>query len=123
MLKIHTRNLGTVTVLCLQGRIVNGETASLRSAVDSQTRVSAVILDLARVSAVDASGLGLMLELRKQTELRGVRFKLMNATKFVRRVLEITRLDSVFEVASGMEALPATARASSHQAMPFARCA
>ena len=96
MLKIQTRNLGNVTVLCLQGRIVNGETETLRNAVHSQSHVNAIILDLAGVNAVDASGLGLMLELRQQTEARGIRFKLMNATESVSRVLGVTRLDSVF---------------------------
>ena len=35
MLKVHAKNLGTVAVLCLQGRIVNGETETLRNAVHS----------------------------------------------------------------------------------------
>ena len=47
MLKVHAKNLGTVAILCLQGRIVNGETATLRDAVRSQSQVSAVVLDLA----------------------------------------------------------------------------
>ena len=130
MLKVHTRKLGNVAVLCLQGRIVNGEAASLRNAVDSQinavsseTRAGVVVLDLARVSAVDASGLGLMLQLRKETESRGSRFKLMNASKLVRRVLEITRLDSVFEVTSAVELLPATSRLRPGRVMQLARCA
>ena len=123
MLKVHTRNLGTVTVLCLQGRIVNGEKASLRQAMDSQLRTSVVVLDLGRVSAIDASGLGLMLELRQQAELRGMRFKLMNVTKLVNQVLEVTRLDSVFEITSGVELLPAISRARPAGAMEFARCA
>ena len=97
MLKVHSRNLDNVTVLCIEGRIVNGETSTLRDAVSSQ-QCASVILDLSRVSTIDASGLGLMLELRKQAESRGVRFKLMNVSRFVRRVFEITRLDSVFEV-------------------------
>src|SRR5437016_14644968 len=103
MLRVHTRNLGNVTVLCLEGRIVNVEAASLRQALDSQSRASLIVLDLGRVSAVDASGLGVMLELRKQAQSRGVRFKLMNATKLVSRIFEITRLDSVCEITSGVE--------------------
>jgi len=97
MLKIHARNLGDVAVLCLEGRIVNGETSALREAVASQ-HANAVVLDFSRVSAIDASGLGLMLELRNQAESRGSRFKLMNVSRFVRRVFEVTRLDTVFEV-------------------------
>jgi len=109
--------------LCLQGRIVNGETASLREAVNSQTRVGTVVLDLERVSTIDASGLGVMLELRRQSLAKGIRFKLMNVTRLVSRVLEVTQLDSVFEIAPTIELLPATSRMPSHQAMPFLRCA
>jgi anti-anti-sigma factor len=123
MLKVHARNLGNVAILCLQGRIVNGETAPLRHAVDSQSKVSAVVLDLARVSTVDAGGLGVMLELRAQTESRGVGFKLINVTRFVRNVLEITHLDSVFEVTSAAESLPVMSRASRAPVMELARCA
>src|SRR3977135_4176572 len=98
MLKEHATHLGTVAVLCLQGRIVIGETETLGSAVHSLSEVSAVILDLARVTTVDAHGLGVMLELRAQAESKGIRFELMNVTKWVSSVLEITRLDSVFRI-------------------------
>ena len=129
MLKIHTRNLGDVAVVSVQGRIVNGETASLREAVGSEvaarqkSRGRAIVLDLARVSAVDASGLGLMLELREQAERRGVRFKLMNVTKFVKRIFEVTRLDSVFEVSSAIDPPPAIHHPQPARVIPFARCA
>jgi len=123
MLKVHARNLGNVAILCLQGRIVNGETETLRDAVHSQSKVSAVVLDLARVSTVDAGGLGLMLELREQTKSKGIGFKLMNVTKRLTRVLEITRLDSVFEVTSGAELLPAVSRGRPASGMQLASCA
>ena len=122
MLKVHARNLGNVAILCLQGRIVNGETAPLRNAVDSQSEVSAVVLDLARVSTVDAGGLGVMLELRAQTESKGIGFRLINVSKLVGTVLEITRLNSVFEVTSGVELLPVVSPARA-QVMELARCA
>src|SRR5262249_21072537 len=107
MLKVHTRNLGNVAVVSLQGRIVNGETASLREAVANQSDASAVVLDLARVTTIDASGLGLMLQLRRQTESHGAGFKLMNVSSFVRQVFEITRLDPAFEVIPRAAPLPA----------------
>ena len=110
MLKVHAKNLGTVAVLCLQGQIVNGETEILRNALHSISEVNAVILDLARVTTVDAGGLGVMLELREQAESKGIRFELMNVTKLVSRVLEVTRLDSVFEITSGMEFFPVVSR-------------
>lgn len=123
MLKVHEKNLGAVAILCLQGRIVRGETATLRNAVHSQSGVSAVVLDLARVSTVDAGGLGEMLELREQTQSRGIDFKLMNVTKLVSRVLEITRLHSVFEVTSVAEILAAGSFGGPASVPELASCA
>ena len=122
MLRVYAKKLGTVAIVCLQGRIVNGETAALRDAVDSQSNVSAVVLDLGRVSTIDAAGLGVLLELRERTQLRGIDFKLMNMTKLVSRVLEITRLNSVFEITSGAEIL-LTVSHSMPASLELASCA
>jgi anti-anti-sigma factor len=67
------------------------------------------VLDFARVNRIDAGGLGVLLELREQTKARGIEFKLMNVTKLVKQVLEITRLDSVFEISSELELTSAAA--------------
>jgi anti-anti-sigma factor len=123
MLKVHARNLGNVAILCVQGRIVNGETEILRKAVQSLSDVSAVVLDLARVTAVDAGGLGIMLELRQQAELKGIRFELMNVTQWVRRVLEVTRLDSVFQITSSIGFYPAVSRGRRASVPALAPCA
>jgi anti-anti-sigma factor len=103
MLKIHTRNFGDVAILYLQGRVVNGETTVLSRAVNSQVDAHLVVLDLARVNTIDAHGLGVLLGLREQTLSKGIEFKLMNLTKPVVDVMEITRLNTVFEVVSGAE--------------------
>jgi anti-anti-sigma factor len=100
MLKVHVQRFADITILRLQGRIVIGETTTLRKAVASQSDTSALVLDLARVSGIDAAGLGVMLELREQTQLKGIEFRLMNVTRLVQQVLEITCLNSVFEIAS-----------------------
>ncbi len=123
MLKVHAKNLGTVAVLCLQGRIVKGETEILRNALHSVSEVSAVVLDLARVTTVDAGGLGVMLELREQAESKGIRFELMNVTKLVSRVLEVTRLDSVFQITAGVDFFPAVSRSGRAPVAALASCA
>lgn len=123
MLKVHAKKLGTVAVLGLQGQIVNGETELLRNAMHSLSEVSAVILDLARVTTVDAHGLGVMLELREQAEANGISFELMNVTRWVSRVLEITRLDSVFQITAGVEFFPAVSRSQRASLAALASCA
>jgi anti-sigma B factor antagonist len=123
MLKVHAKRLGTIAVLSLEGQIVNGETEMLRQAMHSLSTVSAVKLDLAGVTTVDAGGLGAMLELREQAEASGIRFELMNVTKQIRRVFEITRLDSVFRIAAGVEFFPTVSRSRPESIGSLASCA
>lgn len=98
MVQIKITKLGKLSVLYVAGKIVRGETDALRNAVLAQVDASAVVLDLAGVNTVDAGGLGLILELRAQTESKGIEFRLENVTALVRRILEITKLDSVFKI-------------------------
>ena len=105
MLTIGNTRMGNVAVLCLQGRIVRGETDDLRGAVLAQLDADVVVLDLARVNTIDAGGLGSLLDLREQTESRGIEFRLMNVTRLVGQVLEITRLSSVFGMLTEREVL------------------
>ncbi len=123
MLKVHAKTLGTTAVLCLQGRIVTGETETLREVVQSVSETSAVVLDLAQVTTVDAHGLGVMLELREQTLQRGIRFELMNVSNRLSWVLEITRLDSVFQITSAAEFFPSVSRASFARTATLRPCA
>ena len=131
MLKVHTRNFGNVAVLSLQGQVVNGQTEILRNAVQSLSEAmpeaGVVKLDLGRVTAVDAGGLGVLLELREQFHENGIRFELTNLTRQIRRVFEITRLDSVFHITSAVEFFPAVSpnrqtRFTVHRT-PLASCA
>ena len=100
MLGISTSNLGNVVVLCLRGKIILGETVALRNAVACQIEASVIVLDLARVTAIDAHGLGVLLKLRGEAEANGIEFRLVNVHRLVRRILEITQLDSVFDIAT-----------------------
>ncbi|HKA17995.1 MAG TPA: STAS domain-containing protein [Blastocatellia bacterium] len=104
MLNVVIENVGELRVLHLRGRIVSGvPIETLRKVVFAQESASAVILDLAWVDLIDAGGLGALLEIRMRAQSRGIEFKLMNVTRRVKDVLEITRLDSVFEFASREE--------------------
>lgn len=118
MLKVHAKNLETVTILSLQGEIVTGQAEILCNVVQSLIGTSAVILDLGQVSKVDAHGLGVLLDVRACTQARGMRFELMNVSEPLHMLLEITRLDSVFQITSGVEFFPSI---SPEQQEPMAR--
>ena len=117
MLKINTKKLGAAKVLCLEGQIINGDTDTLRSAMQSVSDTSDITLDLSNVSVVDAHGLGVLLELREQRVSRGLRFELMNVSSRLNRILEITRLNTVFDIKSRAGIFSGSTRA---QQLPIA---
>jgi anti-anti-sigma factor len=93
MLTVIVENAGEVVVLRCLGRIVRGhETAILCSAAQQQSQN--LVLDLTQVEAIDAAGTGALISL----QAAGFYLKLMNPTQQVRDVLNITRLDSIFEI-------------------------
>ncbi len=112
MLEVKAKKLESVAILYLKGQVVTGETEILRNAVCSMSDVNAIILDLTGVTTIDAGGLGVMLELRGLAESRGIRFELMNVSKWVARVLQIVRLDTVFRITSSVEFFPSCNRPS-----------
>lgn len=103
MLNVHAKKLNSVEVLCLEGQIVNGDTEPLRRLA---SEASDIILDLSKVTLLDAHGLGVLLQLREQTLANGTRFELRNVNERLSRVLEITRLNTVFEINSDVELFP-----------------
>lgn len=106
MLKVHTKKLGAIEVLCLEGQIVAGDTDVLRGTVQAIRTTADIVLDLANISIVDAHGLGVLLQLREQTVARGGHFELMNVSQPLYRIFEITRLNTVFDIKSGAELFP-----------------
>jgi anti-sigma B factor antagonist len=114
MLKITVQKLGDIHVLRCHGRIVAGDAGSiLRDAVLSRGHTGMVVIDLARVERIDAGGLGILLGLRESARSSAIMFKLMNATKRVEEILELTHLQSVFEFCSVRELLCLLHRAAS----------
>jgi anti-anti-sigma factor len=123
MLEVQAKKLENVAILCLKGQVVNGETEILRNVVHSLSEVSAIIVDLAGVTTIDAGGLGVMLELRAYAESKGIRFELMNVSKWIGRVLEVTRLDTVFRITSWVEIFPPGSRTRPTSLRELASCA
>jgi len=101
MLNATVQKLGDATILHFKGRIVIGDACLiLRNAVLGQADSRMLVLDLAQVDRIDAGGLGVLLGLREWARSKAIMFKLMNAGNKVEQVLELTRLDRVFESCS-----------------------
>jgi anti-anti-sigma factor len=116
MLNVTVQKLGDITVLRCQGRIVIGDACTiLRNAVLGQAHTRMLVLDLAQVDRIDAGGLGVLLGLRKWARSNAIRLRLMNVMNQVEHVLELTKLDRVFQFCSVWDMFhllqPATAMA------------
>ena len=107
MFKVYKKKSGDFTVLFLQGRLVTNEIFILRDAALTELNTNPIVLDFARVSRIDARGLGALLEIRELSESKGLPFKLANVPRLVRRIFEISHLDSVFEVMAEKDLLAA----------------
>jgi anti-sigma B factor antagonist len=99
--KLTTRQVGDVTVVDAVGRITLGEGASTFR--DSIRDLAAsghkkLLLNLADVSYIDSSGIGELVSGFTTVANQGGTVKLLNLTKRVQDLLQITKLYTVFEV-------------------------
>src|SRR5271154_4541642 len=94
------RDVGGVTVLDIEGRIVLGEESnSFREKVKSLLAAGKknIVLNLAQVSYIDSAGLGTLVATFHSARSQGAALKLVNlGTKF-KEVLQVTKLMTVFD--------------------------
>jgi len=62
-----------------------------------------LLVDLSEVGFLDSSGLGALVRAMTNSQKEGGQTKLLNAGPQVRRLLEMTKLDSVFEIHDDLE--------------------
>jgi anti-sigma B factor antagonist len=100
-MKVSTRQVDGVTILDLSGRITLGEgSVQLRDAVrDLLTKgQKQILLNLADVNYIDSSGIGELVSAYTTVRNQGGELKLLNLTKKVHDLLQITKLYTVFDV-------------------------
>lgn len=99
--KLTPRKVGDVTVIDAVGRITLGEASStfrdtIRELVSKGEKK--LLLNLAEVSYIDSSGIGELVSAYTTVTNQGGQLKLLNLTKRIQDLLQITKLYTVFEV-------------------------
>ena len=100
-MKTSTRQVNGVTVVDLSGRITLGEgSVMLRDMVrDLVTKGQRkILLNLGDVTYIDSSGIGELVSAFTTVRNQGGELKLLNLTKKVHDLLQITKLYTVFDV-------------------------
>ena len=93
-------------VLPLDGEIdlhvSQGISASLKAMTDAKPKQ--LVVDLARVSYIDSSGLAVLIEAMQTVGAYGGKFSLAGLQEGVRPIFEIARLDQVFRIFPDVDA-------------------
>ena len=95
------REVGPVTIIDLSGRIALGEgSALLRTTIREllETGQRKILLNLGDVNYIDSSGIGELVSGFTAVRSREGELKLLNLTKKVHDLLQITKLFTVFDV-------------------------
>ena len=106
-MELTTRDDGGITILTVTGDLVIGEPeTTFKKAITrllEEGRVN-LLVDLSAVGFLDSSGLGALVRALTLAQKEGGSAKLLHAGPQVRKLLQMTKLDSVFEIHEDMEA-------------------
>jgi anti-sigma B factor antagonist len=99
--KLNVRQVGDISVVDVAGRITLGEGSStlrdsLREMVGNGQKK--ILLNLGEVSYIDSSGIGELVSGFTTVTNSGGQLQLLNLTKRVKDLLQITKLYTVFDV-------------------------
>jgi anti-sigma B factor antagonist len=100
-MKISTRQVDGVTIVDCSGRITLGEgSVTLRDTVSQllAKNQKKILLNLGEVNYIDSSGIGELVSAFTTVRKQGGDLKLLNLTKKVHDLLQITKLYTVFDV-------------------------
>jgi anti-sigma B factor antagonist len=100
-LTLRTREVNGTVIIDLSGRLTMGEAcAAVRDEVLDQVGHGSkkILMNLADVSYIDSAGLGELTAAYTSVKNRGGALKLLNLTKRVHDLMQITKLYTVFDV-------------------------
>jgi len=100
-MKASSRQVDGVTIVDLSGRITLGEgSVVLRDTVKelSTQGQKKILLNLGNVTYIDSSGIGELVSAYTSVRNAGGELKLLNLTKKVHDLLQITKLYTVFDI-------------------------
>ena len=100
-MKASTRQVDGITIVDLSGRITLGEGSvvlrdTIRDVVSQGNKK--ILLNLGDVTYIDSSGIGELVSAFTSVRNQGGDLKLLNLTKKVHDLLQITKLYTVFDV-------------------------
>ena len=100
MLRVDVQNSPSAVTLVCSGRIVLGVEVETLRCIAGSHRERHVVLDMRQVHGIDASGLGLLVELHCSAQERCGSLRIANVSPRAHRPIALTRLDQVLQLSS-----------------------
>ncbi|MHC4982547.1 MAG: STAS domain-containing protein [Planctomycetota bacterium] len=100
-MSIAAESYGHAVILNLQGDLTEDSLSALKQSVDHQLEAEGVIdlvLNFEKVPFIDSPSLEYLLELQELLNQRFGQVKLLKCDENIRKILEITRLETSFEI-------------------------
>lgn len=105
-MSFHVHRNEAATVVEVHGQLVVGNRRELRQHVLEALEGGArkFVIDFAATSYIDSSGLGVLVHLSKKIREQGGDIRIANLNEDLKSLFELTRLDTVFQIAESREA-------------------
>ena len=105
-LRISTRSEGAAVVVSVSGDVDVASSPILRDALDRPlaAQASHIVVDLAGLTFIDSTGLGVLVGAMKVARRYGASLRLVCTSPKILRVFDITGLTSVFPVDANLQA-------------------
>ena len=103
---LDVREDGRVTILALSGDLGIGESETLFKKMVARLLEEGkvdLLIDCSDLRLVDSTGLGALVRALTTSQNEGGQTKLLNVGPHLKKLLEMTRLDSVFEIHTNRE--------------------
>ena len=94
-----------VTIIDVEGQLIVGNRQELKQRVLEELDGGArkFLIDFSNTGYIDSSGLGVLVSLSKKIREQGGELRLANLNEDLRTLFELTKLDTLFHIASDRE--------------------
>jgi len=101
----HVERTDDVAIINVEGQLIVGNRQELKQKVLEELERGArkFLIDFAGTGYIDSSGLGVLVSLSKKIREQGGELRLANLNEDLRTLFELTKLDTLFRIASSRE--------------------
>jgi anti-sigma B factor antagonist len=104
-MSLHVSRDGEVVIVEIEGQLIVSNRQELKQRVLDEAEGGArkVLVDFARTGYIDSAGLGVLVSLAKRLRELGGDIRLANLNDDLRTLFELTKLDTLFQIADTRE--------------------